>query len=169
VAKRAVELYLQAFRAAFGFKYVVLRYANVYGPRQDPFGEAGVVAIFARKMLNEQPVTIFGTGKQARDFVYIADVVQANLLALMRGEGGMFNIGTGFSTTINDLYLKLKTASGYRLKPRYAAAVPGEVFEISLDSRNALGELGWQPKTRVDQGLNETLKFFKNATPSARS
>ena len=161
VAKRAVELYIQALAPLYGLRYTILRYANVYGPRQDPYGEAGVVAIFTERMLRGAALTINGTGNQSRDFVFVADVVKANLLALQRGDGCVYNIGVGASTSVNEMYRKLRRLIKYRRSPMYSPAVPGEVFNIMLDSREAARDLGWRPLTGIDEGLEKTVQYFQ--------
>ena len=129
-SKLAFEYYLQVYRHNFGLDYVSLRYANVYGPRQDPFGEGGVVAIFAQRIVSGQPCTINGNGEKVRDFVYAGDVAQANLRALDRGSG-VYNIATGVPTDINTVFRELKAAApGYDLEPSYGPDKPGEVWEF---------------------------------------
>jgi len=160
MSKYAAELFLQLLGKGSGTACVVLRYANVYGPRQDPLGEAGVVAIFAHVMLKGQTPTIFGDGTQVRDFVYVGDVVQANLLALERDPGGPVNIATGMGTSVNDLFAMLAQLAGFREEPVYAAARAGEVHTIYLDNARARERLGWQPTTSLREGLARTLEAF---------
>jgi UDP-glucose 4-epimerase len=161
ISKFIGEHYVRFFGLTYGMDYTVLRYANVYGPRQDPHGEAGVVAIFTQRMLQgEQPI-IFGTGEQERDFVYVDDVVEANVLAFERGSKGAYNIGTGKGTSISDLHDLLKRATGYGGGPLYADARPGDVFKISLSWKKAKKGLGWQPRTSLQKGLEETVRYFK--------
>jgi len=145
-----------------GLDYTILRYPNVYGPRQHPYTEEGqVVAIFSRLMLAGRVPTIFGDGEQERDFVYVGDIVQANLRALDAGSKGTFNIGTGEGLTVNDLYRRLKELTGYRGEVKYAPARPGEVFRIALDASRARAGLGWQPKTSLDEGLRTTVEWIR--------
>ncbi len=159
-SKHHVEHYLYLYRHNYGLRYTVLRYANVYGPRQDPYGEAGVVAIFTNKMLAGETPTINGTGEQERDFVYVGDVARANLLALMGAEG-IFNIGTGVGTTVNQVYQGLRAATGYQGPVHYGPAKAGEVYRIYLDVRKAARELGWTPQVPWDEGLRRTVASFR--------
>ncbi len=161
VAKRSLEMYLLAYGPVWGLPFVILRYANVYGPRQDPFGEAGVVAIFARRMLKGEPVTINGTGKQSRDFVYVSDVVRANLTALEKGTGGLYNIGTAKGTSVNDIFAQLKKATGYKFTAKHGTAIPGEVGNIYLKSDKAKKELGWSPTVSLSEGLQNTVEYIR--------
>lgn len=163
VAKRSLELYLLAFGPVWNLPFVILRYANVYGPRQDPFGEAGVVAIFARRMLKGEPLTINGTGKQSRDFVYVSDVVNANAAALEKGTGGLYNIGTGKGTSVNEIYAHLQKSTSYKLKAQHGPAIPGEVGNIYLKSAKAKKELGWAPTVPLSEGLQKTVEYFRKA------
>lgn len=160
-SKYAVELYLFMYGQNYGLPYTILRYANVYGPRQDPLGEAGVVAIFTDRMLKGEPVTINGTGEQERDFIFVGDCVAANLLALEMGEGRAYNLGWGLPVTVNDIYRRLKEASGYRLDANYSPAKTGETFRIYLDTARARQELGWEPKVPLEEGIGRTVRFFQ--------
>jgi len=160
MSKFAAERYLDLYHRLYGLNYTTLRYGNVYGPRQDPHGEAGVVAIFTERMLQGRPCTIFGTGEQERDFVYVGDVVRANLLALERGDGQAYNIATGQPTTVNQVFEALKNASDYDLEPEYAPAKPGEVFRIYLDVRRAEEQLGWRPEVSFTEGVELTVRSF---------
>ena len=159
-AKYCVEQYVRYYSRARGVPSVVLRYSNVYGPNQDPHGEAGVVAIFSKRMLADRQPVIYGTGDQARDFVYAGDVAEANRLALEKGEGGMFNIGTGELHSVNELYRVLAEETGYKHPPAYEAPRPGEVFKITLDYARAQRELGWRPTTSFREGLRRTVEAF---------
>jgi UDP-glucose 4-epimerase len=161
VSKAAGELYLGYYRAQYGLRSVALRYANVYGPRQNPHGEAGVVAIFAEHLLRGQPCTIYGSGRQTRDFVYALDVARANLLAAEREVEGPINIGTGVETDITELHGLLAQAAGVREKASYAAAKPGEQMRSCLDISLAQTALGWVPSLSLSQGLAHTLAWFK--------
>ncbi|GBD11057.1 UDP-glucose 4-epimerase [bacterium HR23] len=160
-SKYAVEVYLPLFRALTGFTYTVLRYSNVYGPRQDPYGEAGVVAIFTRRMLDDAEVVIYGDGTQERDFVYVGDVVEANILALSQKTSAVYNIGTGRGTSVNALFERLARLIGYRRPPRYAPPRPGEVYRIWLDVGRAREGLGWTPRVDLEQGLALTVQAFR--------
>lgn len=159
-SKHAVEHYLYLYRRHYGLSYVSLRYPNVYGPRQDPLGEAGVVAIFTGLMLRGKQPVINGSGEQQRDFVYVGDIARANVLALERGEG-IYNIGSGIPTDINTIFAELKAATGYPGEARHGPAKQGEVFRIYLDARRANQELGWQPTVSVREGLARTVAYFR--------
>jgi len=163
-SKHMVEHYLYLYRANFGLEYTALRYPNVYGPRQNPYGEAGVVAIFANHMLRGEPVTINGTGDQQRDFVYVGDVVRANLLALSRGDGEICNIGSGLGTSVNQLFSSLAHLSRYKGTARYGEVKAGEVSRIYLDATRALHQLGWKSEVSLDEGLRMCLDFFRVST-----
>lgn len=162
-SKYAFETYLQLFKITDNLNFTILRYANVYGPRQDPLGEAGVVAIFTGKMLKDQPVTINGTGEQVRDFVFVSDCARANLIALDKGDGRVYNLGVGKGTTINQIFDELKTITGYAHKANYGPAKPGETFKIYLNAQRAKEELGWEPQYTLKEGLEKTVKFFQSS------
>ena len=159
-SKHTVEHYLFIYRHAYGIDYASLRYPNVYGPRQDPHGEAGVVAIFTGKMLADEPCTINGDGTQQRDFVYVGDVARANLLAATRGSG-IYNIGSGVGTDVNTIFAGLQQASGYAQHALYGPAKLGEVYKIYLDAAKANQELGWQATVSVQDGLRRTVEYFQ--------
>ncbi len=162
VAKLAVENYLFYYRSNYGLDYVVLRYGNVYGPRQDPYGEAGVVAIFIQKLLhNEQPV-INGDGRQTRDFVYVGDVVKANRMAIMTGEGGIFNIGTALETDVNTIYKMLVKITGSKANEVHGPQKTGEQMRSVIDHKKASQVLNWQPDMSLEDGLINTVEYFKN-------
>jgi UDP-glucose 4-epimerase len=161
IAKLAVEHYLRYFRREHGLTTISLRYANVYGPRQNGLGEAGVVAIFIEKFLAGQQPLINGDGLQTRDFVYVADVVAANLLALNYPESGAFNIGTGRETDILTIYLKLQELAQSPLGPVHGPAKPGEQRRSCLDSSLAREKLAWQPKMTLEEGLAHTFEAFR--------
>ncbi len=161
VSKHTVEHYLYLYRQMNGLDYVILRYPNVYGPRQDPLGEAGVVAIFTGQMLRGEPVRINGSGEQERDFIHVADLARANLLALNAPAGEMYNTGTGVGTSVNDIFRLLADATGYSLEPIYGPPLPGEVFKIYLDSRKAERDLGWRPAVSLADGLRQTVEWFR--------
>jgi UDP-glucose 4-epimerase len=162
-SKYSVENYLSIYKKTYGLDYVALRYANVYGPRQDPLGEAGVIAIFMNKLsLGEKPV-IYGDGEQTRDFVYVGDVARANLLALEKDTlGTEYNIGTGVETSVNQLYGKLRNVFSTGISAVHAEAVAGEVRRIYLDNRLAHKELGWKPEVGLEAGLEKTYGWFKS-------
>ncbi len=160
ISKHAVEHYLYSYRHNFDLSYVVLRYPNVYGPRQDPLGEAGVVAIFTNLMLQGKQPTINGSGEQQRDFVYVGDVARANVLALDRGDG-IYNIGSGIPTDVNTIFAELKAITGYPGEAHYGPPKPGEVFRIYLDASKARRELDWEPTVSLNEGLTRTVAFFR--------
>ncbi len=160
VSKHTVEHYLEIYRKSFGLDYTTLRYANAYGPRQDPFGEAGVVAIFAAKMLKGTQAVINGSGDQERDWVYPTDYAAANVLALDHGSGGAYNIGSGHATNINQIFRSLAKMTGYRLPEVHGPAKPGEVFRIYLSYTKAENALGWKPTIGLEDGLKKTVAFF---------
>jgi len=167
IAKLAVEHYLRFFHRQHGITPVSLRYANIYGPRQNAQGEAGVVAIFTEKFLTgEQPV-INGDGRQTRDFLFVSDAVAAALLAMQYPQAGVFNIGTGQETDILTIYLGLRELTGSSLAPAHGPAKPGEQRKSALDSSLARKYLGWQPRVRLAEGLKLTVAAFreKQAAP----
>jgi UDP-glucose 4-epimerase len=139
----------------------VLRYPNVYGPRQNPRGEAGVVAIFTGRMLKAKPVTIFGTGEQVRDFVYVGDCARANILLLDQGSRNVYNLGCGTGTSINQIFETLKIITDYPYEPVYAPGKPGETFKIYLSAKKAARELGWQPTIGLREGLEQTVEYIR--------
>lgn len=163
IAKLAVEHYLHFYHREHAIIPIALRYANVYGPRQNGMGEAGVVAIFIEKLLAGQQPRINGDGLQTRDFVFVEDIAAANLLALNYPKAGSFNIGTGKETDILTIYLKLQELMGSPLGPVYGPAKPGEQRRSVLDSTLAQRELGWQPRTNLSQGLAQTVAAFREA------
>lgn len=156
--KHAVEHYCDLYRHNWGLDTTILRYANVYGPRQNPRGEAGVIAIFAGLMLAGQEPVVNGTGEQERDYVYVADVARINLLALTSGSGRMYNVGTGVGTSVNGLVDRLAEIIGYTGSRRHADPLPGEVFKIVVTTERAKQELGWQPDVALDEGLRLTVE-----------
>src|SRR5512138_1779883 len=160
-AKMASELYLGVFRASHGIRAACLRYANVYGPRQDPHGEAGVVAIFCGRLLDGKPCTIYGDGKQTRDYVYVGDVARANLLAAEKRFDGPLNIGTGVETDVNAVYGHLAAAAGVDRPAEHAPARMGEQRRSCIDPRAALAALGWKPEVAIEDGLARTIEYFR--------
>ncbi len=160
VAKKAGGDYLHYYRTIHGLDSVATAFSNVYGPRQDPHGEAGVVAIFAGLFLDRRRPTIFGDGTQTRDFVYVDDVVDALVRAAGQGAG-IVNVGTGVETSVNDLYDAMSRAMGFNDPPSYAPARPGELARSALDVRHAVGEIGWRPFTSLDEGVARTLEWFR--------
>jgi UDP-glucose 4-epimerase len=164
ISKLAVEHYLYLYRQSHGLEYTILRYANVYGPRQDPFGEGGVVAIFARQMVEGEQVVINGSGEQERDFVYVDDVVWANLVAMQRGDGETYNLGRGVGTSVNELFATMQQMTGYAHQPVYGPPKLGETFKIYLDAGKARGELEWESAVTLEEGLERTVKHFRGAS-----
>jgi len=161
VSKHTLEHYLYLWKLLHGLDYTVLRYPNVYGPRQNPHGEAGVNAIFVGLMLAGTRPRIFGTGEQVRDYLFVMDVVEANELALERGSGEMVNLGTGIGTSVNDIFRELRGILGFTGEPIYEAARPGEVQRIYLDATRAGQVLGWAPRTRFHDGLVRTVEWSR--------
>lgn len=160
INKLVSEHYLYFYLKMYGIPYVALRYANVYGPRQNPHGEAGVVSIFAEHLIAGRQPRIFGDGKQTRDFVYVGDVVQANLRALDYDASGSFNIGTGIETSINEIYDILCELTGFGRPARRAPGNPGEQRRSVLDYKLAQDQLGWAPSMSIRDGLSQTVEWF---------
>jgi UDP-glucose 4-epimerase len=160
-SKRAVEEYLHVYDALYGLDWTSLALGNVYGPRQDPRGEAGVVSIFGARMLAGHGVTIYGDGTQTRDFVYIDDVVQALMQAMQRGSRLRCNIGTGRQVSVQQLFAELAELTGYDQEPYHAPARAGELAHIALDVRRAGRALDWRPWTELREGLAGTLDWLK--------
>jgi UDP-glucose 4-epimerase len=167
VSKKAGVDYLTAYRELHQLEFTALALANVYGPRQDPHGEAGVVAIFAEKLLSGEPCTIYGDGNQTRDFVYVDDVVDAFARAGSRGSGLLMNVGTGVETSVNHLYDAMAAAAGVRARPDYAPARTGELARSSLDPGRAAIHLGWKPWTTLPNGVVEVLRFVASRRAEA--
>jgi UDP-glucose 4-epimerase len=162
VSKLAGERYLHFYHTQYGLPYTALRYANVYGPRQDPHGEAGVVAIFCGNLAAGRGSTINGSGEQTRDYVYVEDVARANVLALETdAPSGAYNVGTGIETSVNELYEILREASGRDLQPAHGPAKQGEQLRSSVNPTAAARILGWRPETNLAAGLKRTLSFFE--------
>jgi UDP-glucose 4-epimerase len=163
VAKLATEAYLFFYKVQYGIDYLSLRFGNVYGPRQDPHGEAGVVAIFCGRILDGKLVTIYGTGGQTRDYVYVGDVVNAIIAALKSNASGLaMNIGTGIETTVNQLYSTLAAIAEFTALPEYGPPRPGEQLRSVISPARAAEVLGWRPETNLETGLGETFKYFKD-------
>ncbi|HEX6314327.1 MAG TPA: NAD-dependent epimerase/dehydratase family protein [Gemmatimonadaceae bacterium] len=167
IAKLSVELYLAYYGRVHQVDTVSLRYSNVYGPRQDPHGEAGVVAIFCNKVLKGEPLTVFGDGKQTRDYVFAGDVARANLAAAVatlppprQVDVRAFNIGTGRETSVNDLATTLKRAAGSDVPLQHLPARPGELPRSAVSNQKAMASLGWEPKVNLEDGLRMTYEYF---------
>lgn len=167
-SKHLGELNMEFYRRIYRLNYTSLRYGNVYGPRQDPHGEAGVIAIFCQAMLDGKQPEIFGDGNQERDFIYVADVVEANILAINRADNMSMNIGTGQRTSINRIFESLKEIIEYRWGPIHSAARLGDVHQISLDCARANRELNWTPQVDLEDGLRQTVEYFRETSQSAR-
>jgi len=157
VAKYCAENYLNYFKRLYSIERVILRYANVYGPRQDPLGEAGVVAIFAGKILKGEKPVVYGDGNQTRDYVFVEDVVKANVLAL-EGKEGIYNIGTGRETSVNELIEIFSKVLGHEIKSEYVPPRIGEVHRISLDGEKAKKELSFVQKYSLEEGISIVVK-----------
>ncbi len=161
VAKLASEKYILAYASLYGLTYTIFRYSNVYGPRQNPHGEAGVISIFSTRLLNNQPIVIFGDGKQTRDFVYVGDVARANLMALRKAHNQIINIGNCQSTSVVQLYGKMAGILGINKPAPHKPPRNGELQRSLLDIKKAARVLGWKPLTNIDQGLKETISYFR--------
>ncbi|MFO0581320.1 MAG: NAD-dependent epimerase/dehydratase family protein [Anaeromyxobacter sp.] len=160
-SKAASELYLGVFRAGYGVPFAALRYANVYGPRQDPHGEAGVVAIFCGRLLDGKPCTVYGDGRQTRDYVFVGDVARANLLAAERRHDGPLNVGTGVETDVLALHAHLARAAGVEQRPVHAPARLGEQARSCIDPSLAGRAIGWRPEVPIADGLARTFAWFR--------
>jgi UDP-glucose 4-epimerase len=165
-SKHTVEHYLYMYKVNYGLDYTVLRYPNVYGPRQDPRGEAGVVAIFTGQMLSDKPVTINGDGEQQRDFVYVGDCARANWLAVSAPNSNshrIYNLGAGRGTTVNEIFAALTAITDYRKAPTHGPAKVGETRRIYLDATKIRQELGWTPTVQLEAGLALTVDYFRTS------
>jgi UDP-glucose 4-epimerase len=162
ISKLAVEKYLCFYNSEYNLNYTILRYANIYGPRQNPFGEAGVVAIFSTKLLKgEQPV-INGHGKQTRDYVFVGDVVKANLLGLNDEASDVYNIGTGLETDVNQLFHYINNITKAGKEEKHGPAAAGEQLRSVITSDKLFNKFGWRPSTKLEDGLKITVDFFKD-------
>ncbi|MFN8388264.1 MAG: NAD-dependent epimerase/dehydratase family protein [Anaerolineales bacterium] len=167
-SKHTVEHYLFMYHVNYGLKYTVLRYPNVFGPRQDPHGEAGVVAIFTGKMMAGEPLVINGDGEQTRDFVYVSDCAQANYLAAtVEHQPGIYNIGWGVPTSVNQIFTALAKATEYPLPAGYGPAKVGETRHIYLNASKARNDLGWSATVNLDEGMRKTVEYFKAVEQAA--
>jgi UDP-glucose 4-epimerase len=162
-SKLSAEVYLRTFHALHGLSFAALRYANVYGPRQDPHGEAGVVAIFSQRLLRGEPARITGDGKQTRDFVFVGDVADANARALVSETIGAFNVGTGIETDINRIFALLKRLTGSAQPEEHGPSLPGEQRRSVIDPRKIEKVMGWKPRTSLEAGLSATVQYFRGA------
>ena len=162
ISKLAVEKYLYFYHSEHKLNYTILRYANIYGPRQNPFGEAGVVAIFSTKLLKgEQPI-INGHGKQTRDYVFVGDVVKANLLGLKDEVSDVYNIGTGIETDVNQLFHFINNITRANKEEKHGPTAAGEQLRSVITSDKLFNKFGWRPSTKLEDGLKVTVEFFKN-------
>ena len=161
ISKKVVLDYLAYFQRYRGLDFTALALGNVYGPRQDPHGEAGVISIFASKMLAGEVPIIYGDGNQTRDYVFIDDVVHAFVQATDRGSGKLVNIGTGLETSVNGLYRLLADIIGFDREPAHGPLPPGELRRIALDISSAASALAWKPWTHLEDGLAESVAYLK--------
>ncbi|MDO9576121.1 MAG: NAD-dependent epimerase/dehydratase family protein [bacterium] len=159
ISKLAGELYVKFFDKYF--PYTILRYSNVYGERQDPFGEAGVVSIFINNMLKETSCTLYGYGKPVRDYVYVGDIVKANILSVQKGDNETINIGTGKPTSVEKLYSMLKGIVNHNISPVYKPLREGEINSNYLCVERAKDILGWQPSVSLENGLSKVVQWLK--------
>jgi UDP-glucose 4-epimerase len=162
ISKLAVEKYLYFYYSEYGLNYTILRYANIYGPRQNPFGEAGVVAIFSKKLLNGEQPLINGSGKQTRDYVFVGDVVSANVITLDENTNDIYNVGTGIETNVNELFHHLNSIIGSQKEEKHGPVAPGEQMRSLISSEKLFKKFGWKPSTTLEDGLKVTVEFFKN-------
>jgi len=161
VSKHAIEKYLGYYKAVHRLDYVALRYSNVYGPRQNPHGEAGVLAIFCNRIMAGKPCEIFGDGNQTRDYVFVGDVTNANILSI-NSPSGIYNIGTQIETSVNDLITTLRKVTKREFKVEYSPPRAGEVLRIYLDIQFAKRVLGWSPNVNLEDGIHQTWKWFND-------
>jgi len=163
ISKLACEHYIRFFSKEFNLDYTILRYSNVYGPKQTPKGEAGVVAIFTENMLNNQDVFIYGNGEQIRDFVHVYDVIQANILSLNKAKNEIINISSGEATSINELFNIMKEETNYNKKPIYHPKRPGDLELSVLSNEKAKRILNWQPSFNLKEGVKNTIEWHRTA------
>lgn len=161
ITKLVAEHYLRYWQEAHGLTYTALRYGNVFGPRQDPNGEAGVIAIFAKRFLKHDSVRIDWDGEQKKDYVYVEDVARANLLAFEKGDNDIFCIGTGRGASVNELYHMLEKITGYTPEIEHAPKRPGDIYLAYFDCSKAARLLGWQPQETLEEGIRKTVDFFR--------
>jgi UDP-glucose 4-epimerase len=161
VAKLTTELYLYYYQQIYGIQSVCLRYANVYGPRQNPEGEAGVVAIFTSRMLRNEKAVVNGDGKQTRDYVFVGDVVRANVLALGYKGSGVFNVGTGVETDVNALFRHIRTLTGSHCEEVHGEAKKGEQLRSVLANAKIRSDFGWSVSVSLEEGLKRTVEYFR--------
>lgn len=162
ISKLAVEKYLYFYHSEHKLNYTILRYANIYGPRQNPFGEAGVVAIFSTKLLKNELPIINGHGKQTRDYVFVGDVVKANLTTLEDEASDIYNIGTGIETDVNQLFQFINNITNAKKEEKHGPAAAGEQLRSVITSNKLFSKFGWKPSTKLEDGLKTTVDFFNN-------
>src|SRR5690348_6641657 len=168
-SKFCFEQYLGTFNRTFGLDFTVLRYSNIYGPRQDFQSEEGrVIAIFASRMIEGRPLTIDGDGEQSRDMLYVGDVATANLAALEHGAIGTYHVSSGYAVTVNELFRKLALLTGYKLEPQHGPRRKGDVYRIALDNSRAARDLGWKPSISLEEGLTSTVDYFRRRIGEGR-
>ena len=160
-SKYAAEKYLQLFGRLYNISFTTLRYANVYGPRQDPHGEAGVVAVFSQLLFAGKRPSIFGDGSKTRDYVFVKDIVEANLLAIDRGDGRAYNVGTGRRTSDDEIFAAIRRAVGVDIEPIHTDFRPGEVRHVALDASRIKNELGWQATTPLEEGIASAVDYYR--------
>ncbi len=168
LSKWVGERYIHLFNHSHNLDFTILRYGNAFGPRQDPYGEAGVVAIFTARMLAGTTCTIDGDGEQRKDYLYVGDIARANVLALDHGSVGTYNIGAGKGTSVNEIFSTLQAATGSTLPARHGPPRPGDVRNFWLDCSSAKQELGWEPTTSFEQGIRLTVDSFRKQQPARR-
>ncbi|MDQ6767434.1 MAG: NAD-dependent epimerase/dehydratase family protein [Candidatus Eremiobacteraeota bacterium] len=162
ITKMAAEHYLRYFAAGCSVRYTALRYGNVYGPRQDPNGEAGVIAIFSGKILKGEPIRVDWDGEQQKDYVYVGDVARANVLAVEKGDGEIVNIGTGTGTSVNALHKAIAAAAGRDVDVVKAPKRPGDVYRCVFAIAKAKATLGWEPQVQLSDGIAKTVAYFRS-------
>ena len=161
ISKHTPEHYISMFNELYGLDYTILRYANVYGPRQDAEGEGGVVSIFVDRILQQKPISIFGDGCQTRDFIYVEDIAEANLLAIKNGSREVINISTNSQTSVNELLKVLSVINSTFIEPDYQLIRLGDIRHSYLDNNKAQNKLSWQPRYTLFEGLDRTLRYYK--------
>jgi len=161
ISKLAVEKYIHFYSAEYGLKYSILRYANIYGPRQNPFGEAGVVAIFSTKLLKDDQPIINGDGKQTRDYVFVGDIVKTNLLALTDESNDIYNVGTEIETDVNQLFNYINSITGASKEEKHGPAAAGEQMRSVITSNKLFNKFGWRPEIKIEDGLKATVEYFR--------
>jgi UDP-glucose 4-epimerase len=167
ITKMASESYLRFWKNMYGLDFTILRYGNVYGPRQDPLGEAGVIAIFSRKILLKEPVRIDWDGEQQKDYVYVGDVARANLMALSAGDGETYCIAYGKGTSVNALYQGLVNEVGHEVEIQRAPKRPGDIYLTYFDCSKAYREIGWKAQVGLEEGLRLTVDYFRERSSIA--